>query len=197
MSTGLDVAEVFRRTRAALVEAGIDHAFIGAFAAVAWGRTRATSDVDLVAAVDAEGWRSLEAILLRSGFRTGGGVGEQDPETGLPDIEVLYSAGEPSVRLDLFVAKMEFERVVISTAREVSILGAPARVASPEAVLIYKLLADRRKDNDDVEHVLEARRYAGDVLDWSFIDYWAAEWGISDRLAPWRARFGPEKPAER
>ena len=62
---------------------------------------------------------------------------------------------------------------------------------SPEASIVYKLLAHRSKDLADVESIFEARRLAGDALDWSFIGRWCAEWEITDRLKPWRSRFGP------
>jgi len=103
----------------------------------------------------------------------------------------LPRARPSSVRIDVFIAKTEFERTVIATARTAAVLGTTVRLARPEGSIIYKLLASRPKDLDDVEAIFAARRAAGDVLDWSFLDYWAAEWGIADRLAPYRAGFGP------
>jgi hypothetical protein len=68
-------------------------------------------------------------------------------------------------------------------------LGATVRLAAPEAAIVYKLLAQRPRDLDDVENIFEARASAGDALDWAFLDHWGDECGIADRLAPYRARY--------
>jgi hypothetical protein len=65
------------------------------------------------------------------------------------------------------------------------------RLACPEASIVYKLLAARPRDVDDVEGILEARAAAGDALDWGFLDRWAEAWGIGHRLEPYRERFRP------
>jgi hypothetical protein len=62
--------------------------------------------------------------------------------------------------------------------------------ARAEASIIYKLLAQRRRDLDDVEGIFEARQAAGERLDWQFLDEWAAAWGITDRLDPYRVKYG-------
>jgi hypothetical protein len=37
--------------------------------------------------------------------------------------------------------------------------------------------------------LFEARQAAGTGLDWAFLDRWAAEWEIDDRLEPYQARY--------
>jgi hypothetical protein len=37
----------------------------------------------------------------------------------------------------------------------------------------------------------EARQVAGERLDWAFLDMWVNAWGIPERLAPYKARYGP------
>ena len=176
----------------ALRDAGIAHAFIGALPVLAWGRVRATTDIDLVVLAGDE-WDDLTDGFRRRGFRAGRVVGPTEPSDTLPDISVFHSPGDRPVRIDVFIAKTDFERTVIETARSASVLGTTVRLARPEGSIIYKLLARRPKDLDDVEAIFEARRAAGDRLDWGFLDDWATEWGIVDRLAPYRARFGPDQ----
>ena len=77
---------------------------------------------------------------------------------------------------------------MIDSARSTEVLGAIVRLAAPEAAIVYKLLSQPR-DLDDVESIFAARASAGDVLDWAFLDRGADEWGIADRLAPYRARY--------
>ncbi|MBL8914821.1 MAG: hypothetical protein JNM17_29215 [Archangium sp.] len=65
-------------------------------------------------------------------------------------------------------------------------------VASCESSIIYKLIASRPKDLADVESMFEAQTAIGARLDWEFLDRWAGEWTIDERLAPYRARFKPD-----
>ena len=78
---------------------------------------------------------------------------------------------------------------MIESARSTEVRGATVRLAAPEAAIVYKLLAQRPRDLDDVEGIFAARVSAGDALDWAFLDRWADEWGIADRLAPYRAQY--------
>jgi len=189
----LDLQSAFLAVIDALVEVGIDHAFIGALPVLAWGRVRATTDIDLVV-LAGDRWDRLTDALRRRGFRPGRTVGPSDPADALPDIAVFHGNGDPPVRFDIFIAKTEFERVVIETARAAPVLATQVHLARPEASIIYKLLARRRRDLDDVDGIFEARRAAGDPLDWAFLEHWAAEWGILDRLTPYRSRFAPGAP---
>lgn len=179
----------------ALHEVGLDYAFIGALAAIEWGRPRATTDVDVVLSVEPSQWALVDEALAARNLTAAPGVGPADPDDALPDIAVYWSAGRPSVRLDVFIAKTDFERAVLATACRTNLAGRSVPVASPEAVLIYKLLASRPKDLIDVEAVFEARARAGMALDWLFLDHWASEWAIEERLSPWRAKHGPRSLA--
>lgn len=184
----LDLRGTFFAVVEALAAVGLPHAFIGALPVLAWGRVRATTDIDLVV-LAGEDWNRLTEELRRRGFSPGRTVGPFDSSDALPDISSFGGPGDPSVRVDVFVAKTNFERAVIDTARTASVLGTTVRLARPEASIIYKLLASRPKDLADVEAIFEARQAAGDRLDWSFLERWAEDWEIAERLEPYRARF--------
>ena len=174
----------------ALVQAGVDGVFIGALAAIAWGRIRTTTDVDLVIAASPEDLEAMTRVLAPLGFTLGAPV-KADPADASPDISVFWSNEVPSVRVDMFHAKTTFELEVMQTAQEAEVGGRRIRVARPEAVIVYKALANRSKDEGDLVAVFEASIAAGRRLDWAQIDRWAADWGISDRLASWRSKYEP------
>lgn len=69
-------------------------------------------------------------------------------------------------------------------------LGTSLKLASPEACIVYTLIASRAKDLADVESIFEARACAGERLDWDFLERWCSGREISDRLAPFRGRRG-------
>jgi hypothetical protein len=187
-SSGIDIEGTFRAVVEVMRESQLRYAFIGALPVLAWGRVRATTDVDLVVAVGTEWWR-LASAFARRGFASIRQVGPADSADALPDIAMFRSGSGAGTRVDLFVAKTEFEAAVIDSARSMDVLGVRVQLASPEASIVYKLLARRPRDIDDVESIFEARAAANDALDWSFLDQWAGEWGIADRLAPYRARY--------
>ena len=57
------VHEAFRRIDAILTEAKVPFAFMGAAAVMAWGRMRATTDVDCVISIRGDEWVALDATL--------------------------------------------------------------------------------------------------------------------------------------
>ena len=172
----------------ALEETGVEGVFIGAIAAIAWGRIRTTTDVDLVIPASARALDSMTRALAPRGFTVGAPV-QADPTDGAPDISVFWSREVPSVRVDMFHAKTTFEQEVIKTSQEAEVGGRRIRVARPEAVIIYKALAGRPKDEGDLAAVFEASVALRRGLDWAQIDRWAEDWGITARLAPWRAKY--------
>ena len=191
MSTAsLDLRAIFVAVVQVLTEEEIPHAFIGALPVLAWGRVRATTDIDLVVTVR-NSWDRLAAALARHGITQRKQIGPAEATDALPDVAVFFSSGDMPVRVDVFIAKTDFERVVIDTARVAEVFGVTVRLARPEASIVYKLLAQRRRDLDDVDAIFEARQAAGERLDWAFLEVWANAWGIAERLAPYKASYGP------
>lgn len=183
----MDLRATFLSLAQVLERAGVAYAFIGAVPVLAWGRVRATTDLDIVVLAES-GWSRLVAEMESAGFEIQRSVAS-DPADPLPDIVFFQSPSAATVRVDVFLAKTEFERVVIETCRVTRVLEREIPIARPEASIIYKLIASRPKDLDDVEGIFAARRAAGDTLDWDFLDHWAAEWGIAEKLSPFADRF--------
>jgi hypothetical protein len=183
-----DVQGTFLAVVEALDESGVPYAFIGALPVLAWGRVRATTDIDLVVAIES-GWENLVNALEKRGIRPSQNVGPADPADTLPDIAMFRSREASGTRVDVFIAKTDFEQAVIDGARSREVLGATVRLACPEASIVYKLLAQRPRDVDDVDSIFAARAAAGETLDWAFLEQWAEAWGIADRLAPYRVRY--------
>jgi hypothetical protein len=183
-----DVQGTFRSVVEALQDCGLPYAFIGALPVLAWGRVRATTDIDLVIAAESE-WARLERAFRKRGLQRSKSVGPADSSDPLPDIAMFRAQHAAGTRVDVFIAKTDFERAVIDGARTATVLDTSVRLARPEASIVYKLLAARPRDVDDVEGIFEARAAARDVLDWTFLERWTEAWGISDRLEPYRRRF--------
>jgi len=185
----MDMAAALERISAALEEVQVRHAFIGALPVLAWGRPRGTSDFDLVVACTADRLDVLTAALATRGLKRLRDLPSSDPTDPLPDMAIYWTSDEPSIRLDLFIAKLAFEEAVFNSTKDAVIFGRTIKVASRECAVIYKLIASRTKDLADIEGLFDVAARGGESVDWGFLDHWAAEWDIADRLAVWSTRY--------
>lgn len=76
--------------------------------------------------------------------------------------------------IEVQVAKTEYQREMLQRA-VASETG--ARVATREDLIVLKLIADRAKDKLDLEGLMVL-----DGLDWEYVERWAREWDVVDRL---------------
>jgi hypothetical protein len=90
-----------------------------------------------------------------------------------PDFVRFVSQGE-GVTLEVQTAKTEFQR---ESLRRAAASGAVPRIATPEDLIVMKLIANCPKDQIDLQGLVQL-----DGLDWAYVERWAAEWDVSDRL---------------
>ena len=161
-------------------------AVIGAVARNAWAPPRATTDLDLTISAHHETLDALDAALRRLGYTA---VRRQQAEPGdpVPDVLIYRSEAADPCQVDLLVAKTAFEEQVIARAERVAIGPCDIPVASPEDLVVYKLLADRPRDREDVRAVLRTQARTVRAFDWGHVERWATFWQIGDRLDRLRA----------
>jgi hypothetical protein len=135
----------------ALEALGSPSAVIGGVAVIASGVSRATVDID--ATVSA---REVEPERLAAA------LAQQDI---LPRIEgalefarsrhIFLAEHRPSgVPVDISLAWLPFEEEAIAAAEVREFAGVRTRVARPEDLVIYKMVASRPRDLDDIENLL-------------------------------------------
>lgn len=179
------VHQAFVDAAAALASSGIDHALVGALARAVWARPRASTDVDFAVAYDPERLPLLYEALTRARFERTMELRAASEKDELPELSVWRSPS--GVRVDFLVTHTPFEQEALS--RRVSAIVGPVHtfVVSPEDLIVYKLLAGRPKDWDDMADVVATRAAAGQQLDWAYIQRWAEAWGVEERLERLRA----------
>jgi predicted nucleotidyltransferase len=158
-----------------------DLALIGAAARNAWAPPRATTDLDLAVAATDPVLASIEAGLRPLGYERvrSHRADPADPQADL----IVYRASQGDLRqVDLLVAKTDFEREVLRRAVSVDIAGVVFPVATPEDLIVYKVIADRARDRDDIDAILRTQARAGRELDWAYVERWARFWDVYDRL---------------
>ncbi len=183
-----EIPNLLALARGALDESGARYAVIGGCARNAYAEARATKDVDFVVDASEAIYPSVAAALARRGFVRA--VMVKEPSDLVPDFESFRDPG--GRRIDLLFAKTDFERSALSRSEERSpYAGIALAVVSPEDLIVYKLLAGRTQDWSDLEAVLETQAIAKRAIDWGYVEGWAKEWQVEDRLRDLRARIKP------
>lgn len=167
---------------ARLLAASDGFALIGAWARNAWAPPRATTDLDLVVRADAKTLADLATVLEHESYRA---VRRQRvaASDALPDIEIYRAEDEDLCQVDLLIAKTAFEVQALDRALSVELHELRLPVVTPEDLVVYKLLANRGRDQDDVRAVVRTQLRAGRTLDWDHIVKWSSYWGIEERAA--------------
>jgi predicted nucleotidyltransferase len=163
-------------------------ALIGAWARNAWAPPRATTDLDLVVRADLDTLRMLTEALERRRYHA---VRSQrvDSADDLPDIEIFRTADEDLRQVDLLLAKTDFEAQALARAVLVDISGLKVPVVTPEDLVVYKLLAHRTRDRDDVRAVIRTQMRTTRPFDWNHVERWSAFWGIEERARELRTEM--------
>ena len=103
------------------------------------------------------------------------------PPEQYPSIAVFETE---ETKLDLLIAKTAFEHQAV---RESLLLGdgedAIAAVR-PEDLIVYKLIANRTRDREDIAAVIERLIAREQTIDWQHIEEYASAFGIEQR-AEW------------
>jgi hypothetical protein len=156
---------------------GVEWVLFGALAANRYrGQTRTTGDTDVLIADPGAARHALEQSLIAGGW----GLLRATPDGSLlrlthPELGIV----------DLVVAGTDFERLAMSRARSETVReGFCVRTLTVEDVIVFKLIAGRGKDLDDVDSIL----LTGCSLDVAYIERWASEWDVLDRWRTLRAQ---------
>jgi hypothetical protein len=149
----------------------VEYALIGGHAVNAWVEPRFTADVDIVVAAGSDDLDRLKGILADEGFDVIREHGGELPSG--PDFVRLESASSPLI-IEVQAAKTRFQGEVIRRATSDT---DGMRIATVEDLIVMKLIADRPKDQIDLLGLAELSD-----IDWAYVEAWAAEWQVSDRL---------------
>jgi hypothetical protein len=160
-----------------LERAGLPYVVIGAHAVNAWLEPRFTRDLDVTVQADGAGMDRLKDTLARDGYTVTREYGAELPSG--PDF-VRFTSPDGTLTLEVQAAKTTFQREAIQRGIAA---GEGLRIATAEDLIVFKLIANRPKDQVDLRGLVELPG-----LDWSHVTRWAAEWGVTDELRRLRTR---------
>ena len=148
--------------------------FIGGIAASLWGHPRTTYDIDAVIGISA----SEKDKFLLEASKQNFTYDKRNPVKTIQKsafITLASSVKNHKIYVDLFLASGEYQKVALSRRKEIKLLGRTLPVVSAEDLVLYKLLAGRVKDMDDIREVFISQK---GKLDIKYMKKWANKLGI-------------------
>ena len=141
---------------------GIPYALIGGLAASLRGQPRITADIDLVILSDVDRVLKLASDLGATEFRPL----FIDPTEVIQRSFILpLRHRTTNIKVDLAIGLSGFERQAIARAKPMHVAETIVSVATAEDLLIFKVLAGRPQDQEDIQGLVVAQ---GDRLDWDY-----------------------------
>lgn len=168
--------DVFAALARLLDDSGVSYALIGGHAVNAWLEPRFTADIDITVQADVDGIERLKHRLEREGYvleREHGGELASGPD-------FLRFVARDETTLEVQTAKTQFQSAVIKRSE---VTKGSMRVATPEDLIIMKLIAGRTKDKLDLVGLVTLPD-----LDWAYVEHLAVEWDLVNELAAVRAQ---------
>jgi hypothetical protein len=162
----------------ALSELGGEYMLIGGLAIGVWSSPRATTDCDLSVRVPASS-EALRDSLARAGLEVMRGDLTRAQAAGEAVRLRRQGHTEEPVVVDLLFATTPFEIEALARRQPLRVLGVEVPVATPEDLLVFKLIAARPQDLADA-HVLFTLH--GAAFDLERVRRWCREFGVEDRL---------------
>lgn len=115
----------------------------------------------------------MKERLLAAGYELSRIQNENEPSG--PGFARFVQPGTTKI-IEFLTAKTEFQELLIERAVRLT-PDQTLRVATPEDVIVLKLIANRSHDQVDA---INLGKIEG--LDWEYIERWAAKWSVSQRL---------------
>lgn len=183
-----DLAATLRAILERLAELGVPYMLVGSVAALAYGRSRATQDFDLVVDLDEATASKLARSLPANRFYV-----SEEAAADAVRTSTLFNVIDMTTgwKVDLVPLKRRpFSRRELARRREVEVLGMRVFVASVEDVILSKLEWSALGGGSarQLEDVQELVRLVGDRLDVAYVEAGAAELGVSEAWVSVRAR---------
>ena len=157
--------------------AGLPAVVIGGHARNFWAEPRTTFDFDFTVVADPIPFRRVVDDLIARGYEI---TRNQEPNapSGPDFVQMTHPDGTV---VEFQAAKTPFQEEMLTRGKPLE-KGQVLLVATPEDVLVMKLIANRRKDHRDLLD-LGARP----DIDWEYVERWCKIWDLSHRLRDLRA----------
>lgn len=138
---------------AVLKSANIPYTVIGGMANAVWGEPRATLDIDISLWVS-DG--DIPAFLqkIAKDFQ----LLPENPQDFIGSTRVLPIQNHEGTRIDLIFGMLPFENHAIQRSKEIPIQNQGVRFCTPEDLILFKIVSERKKDLEDVRNIISRQK---------------------------------------
>ncbi len=154
-----------------LQDASVPYAIIGGLSVSIISQPRPTIDIDLVVWLDPQQWPAFLESAERHGIHS---RRSNALEFAQERRVLLLQHDKSSIGIDVSLGALPFEQEMIDRSQAVTVGNVPLRVATPEDLIIMKMVAHREKDLRDIHNVLRVCT----SLDFARIKYWVHEFAL-------------------
>ena len=140
---------------------------IGGYAAILYGEPRLTRDIDITVGVGPDRLGDLLDVVREAGLLPAEGA----EELALRNYVLPCSDQATQIDVDIILSVSAYEQEAMGRTRAVPTGDATVRFASPEDVLIHKIVAGRPRDIEDARAILARSQH----LDRQYILKWLRE----------------------
>ncbi len=138
---------------------------IGGQAVLVYGRMRATDDIDVTLGIGPDEFDRAREVATSLGYT----ATKPDPEKFAQQTFVYPCKNDTTgLRIDFVFSFSPYERCAIERAREVDVDGEIVRYATPEDIVIHKIIAGRPRDVEDVKWIIKKNP----ELDMTYVRDW-------------------------
>lgn len=168
-----DFVEVFERL-------GIPYALIGGLAVGVHGIPRPTHDLDFTIAIDRSRLTEFFQAVINLGYDVPQefSTGWVDQVAGMSLVKARLWVEGKTIDVDLFLAESRFQKSLIQRRIQAEVEGIIAYIASPEDLILLKVIAGRPRDLGDIQDILLVQG----ALDEVYMQHWADELGVQAQL---------------
>lgn len=175
VSSTANLPEALSRTVDSFRKGHIPYVLIGAWALAAWGKPRATLDLDFLVMVNEKDLEFLGSKMSHVGMELDETWLRYNPMLRGSQLRLQFR----EVTIDLLRPRDLHDRHVFRRRQKKRLAGRYYWLVAPEDFILQKLKVGRPRDFEDALSVLER---SGESLDKRYLERWAGRVGISAEL---------------
>lgn len=170
-----NIAALLQRIVPCFQRQRVPYVLIGAWALAAWGRPRATNDLDFLVLVNEDDLGRLRGRLTQAELKLDETWQEWNPM--LKGFQLRFQS--QGITIDVLRPRDPHDRQVFQQKRKKRMDGRYYWVVCPEDFILQKLKVGRPRDFEDAVSVVD--RFRG-KLDREYLEDWARQLGIREEL---------------
>ncbi len=155
------LAEAFKKNN-------IPYMVIGGQAVLVYGEPRMTKDIDVTLGVGPDHLEEIIGLVKEIGLTV---LVSQPAEFVQKTMVLPCQDSSSGVRVDLVFSFSPYEQQAMKRVRKISMLNQEVCFASPEDLIIHKIIAGRPKDLEDAKVVL----IKNPAMDQAYIERWLSD----------------------